>query len=111
MALAGRRIAPWPADPRRCPRVAEGESEKEIVMALLKLAALGALGYVAWKYIEKQQSDSPAAFANSEKTGDNFAKVRDAGPEAMADKPKREWSKADQQSDESFPASDPPSTY
>ena len=33
-------------------------------MALLKLAALGALGYVAYKYIEGQKSASPAAFAN-----------------------------------------------
>jgi hypothetical protein len=80
-------------------------------MAMLKLAALGALGYVAWKYIQKQQSDSPAAFATGQPGDENFAKVRDAGPEAMADKPKREWSRADQQSDESFPASDPPSTY
>jgi hypothetical protein len=111
MALAGRRIDPPATDPRGRLRVAEGESEKEIVMALLKLAALGALGYVAWKYIEKQRSDSPAAFATGQPGGENFAKVRDAGPEAMADKPKREWSKADQQSDESFPASDPPSTY
>jgi len=80
-------------------------------MALLKLAALGALGYVAWKYIEKERSDSPAAFATGQPGDENFAKVRDAGPEAMADTPRREWSKADQQSDESFPASDPPSTY
>ena len=80
-------------------------------MALLKLAALGALGYVAYKYIAGQKSGSPAAFANNQKTGDNFAKVRDAGPEAMATTPQREWSKADEQSDQSFPASDPPSTY
>jgi uncharacterized membrane protein YebE (DUF533 family) len=80
-------------------------------MALFKLAALGTLGYVAYKYWQNTQSDSPAAFATGQTTGDNFAKVRDAGPEAMADKPKREWSKADEQSDQSFPASDPPSTY
>ena len=80
-------------------------------MALLKLAALGALGYVAYKYIESQKSVSPAAFANDQKTGDNFAKVRDAGPEAMADQPKRAWSKTDEESDQSFPASDPPSNY
>ena len=80
-------------------------------MALLKLAALGALGYVAYKYLEGQKSDSPAAFANNQTTGDNFAKVRDAGPEAMADQPKRDWSKIDEESDQSFPASDPPSNY
>ena len=84
---------------------------KETIMALLKLAALGALGYVAYKYLEGQKSDSPAAFANNQTTGDNFAKVRDAGPEAMADHPTRDWSKIDEESDQSFPASDPPSNY
>ena len=81
-------------------------------MALLKLAALGALGYVAYKFYETEKSDSPAAFAPGQPGGDeNFAKVRDAGPEAMADKPQRGWSKTDEQSDQSFPASDPPSNY
>ena len=36
--------------------------------------------------------------------------VRPAGPEDMRDPPKR-WDKVDEQSDESFPASDPPSNY
>ena len=80
-------------------------------MALLKLAALGALGYVGWKYYEKASDQSPPAFATGQEPGENVAKVRDAGPEAMADTPQREWSKADQASDESFPASDPPATY
>ena len=80
-------------------------------MALLKLAALGALGYVGWKYYEKSKDRSPPAFAIGQEPGENLAKVRDAGPEAMADKPRREWTAADQASDESFPASDPPGTY
>ena len=80
-------------------------------MALLKLAALAALGYVGWKYYEKTRDKSPPAFAMGQEPGENLAKVRDAGPHAMADKPKREWSKEDQASDESFPASDPPATY
>ncbi len=70
-------------------------------MALLKLAALAALGYVGYKYNEKSRDEGHAA----------FAKVRDAGPHAMADPPKREWTVEDQMSDESFPASDPPGTY
>ena len=80
-------------------------------MALLKLAALGALGYVGWKYYAKSRNEGHAAFATGQSPGENFAKVRDAGPEAMADRPKREWTAADQASDESFPASDPSATY
>lgn len=79
-------------------------------MALFKLAALGALGYVGYKYLKSEKEQSPAAFANGQTPGDNFSKVRDAGPSAMAD-PQAKWSKTDEQSDESFPASDPPSTY
>lgn len=79
-------------------------------MALLKLAALGALGYVGYKYVKAEKDRSPAAFAGDQKSGANFSKVRDAGPGAMADSPQT-WSKVDQRSDESFPASDPPSTY
>jgi uncharacterized membrane protein YebE (DUF533 family) len=80
-------------------------------MGLLRLAALGALGYVGYKWYEKSRDDSEAAFAPGQGSGENFAKVRDAGPGAMADTPQREWTKEDQASDESFPASDPPATY
>ncbi len=34
--------------------------------------------------------------------------VRDAGPDAMKDKPRRAWDEVDEAADESFPASDPP---
>jgi hypothetical protein len=37
-------------------------------------------------------------------------KVRDAGPGAMENPPKR-WDEADEASDESFPASDQPAKY
>jgi hypothetical protein len=37
-------------------------------------------------------------------------KVRDAGPDAMKNPPKR-WDPEDEASDESFPASDPPAKY
>jgi len=36
--------------------------------------------------------------------------VRPAGPETMQDKPPK-WEKVDEESDESFPASDPPGNY
>ena len=75
---------------------------------LLKLAALGALGYVGYRYYQHHNS-SRAAFAGDQPAGDNA--VRDAGPEAMRDRTRREWTKEDEASDESFPASDPPATY
>lgn len=74
---------------------------------LLKALALGALGYAGYKYYEKKQKGSRAAFAGNQ--GD--ALIRDAGPATMRDKPARHWSKTDEESDESFPASDPPANY
>ena len=73
---------------------------------ILKLAALGALGYAGYRYYEKNQNRSQPAFAG----GQGRARIRDAGPEAMRDKP-QQWSKTDEASDESFPASDPPANY
>ncbi len=74
-------------------------------MAILKLAALSALGYAGYKYFENHKADH-AAFAGNQGKAD----VRDAGPAAMRDKPSS-WNDTDQASDESFPASDPPATY
>lgn len=81
-------------------------------MGLLRLAALGGLGYAVWRAIT-QSGDGRlqhVGFAPGETDGENFAKVRHAGPEAMRSDPET-WSKRDQALDESFPASDPPSTY
>lgn len=74
---------------------------------LIKLAALGALGFVGYKYYEKNKKADHAAFAGNQGSAD----IRDAGPETMRDEPQREWTKADEESDESFPASDPPANY
>lgn len=79
-------------------------------MSIVKIAALGALGYLGFKYLGKSRQDKNEAFAEGEAGGENFAQIRNAGPAAMADKPK-DWSKTDQASDESFPASDPPGNY
>lgn len=68
-------------------------------MGLIKMAVAGAAGYALYKYATK---DNEAAYAGGQ--------IRDAGPEAMQQPPKS-WSKVDEASDESFPASDPPSTY
>jgi uncharacterized protein with GYD domain len=54
-----------------------------------------------------------AAFSDPERApveeGSCYGLVRPAGSENMRDKPRRPWDRIDQASDESFPASDPPS--
>jgi hypothetical protein len=79
-------------------------------MGLIRLALTGAAGYAFYKYATRD-ANGQAAFAGGSKDGnDNFSKVRDAGTEGMSNAP-RTWNKVDEASDESFPASDPPSTY
>lgn len=82
-------------------------------MGWLKIAAVAAAGYAGVRYClgGKSRRNSQAAFAAGQADPENFAQVRDAGPGAMRDPANRPWSKVDQQSDESFPASDPPGTY
>lgn len=80
-------------------------------MGLIRLAALGALGYAGYRYFSAGRGDGGVAFASGQGDEENFARVRDAGPEAMGDPPRRAWTAADEASDESFPASDPPATY
>jgi hypothetical protein len=59
-----------------------------------------------WKRLfGKKEHEAPAAFADGQR-----GEVRDAGPGAMRDPPKN-WSKTDEEDDESFPASDPPGNY
>ncbi|MDF8333193.1 hypothetical protein [Novosphingobium cyanobacteriorum] len=80
-------------------------------MALFKLAAAATVGYFIWKASKQTASNAePAAFATGEGSGENFSKVRSAGTEGMRSDPPK-WDKVDQAGDESFPASDPPSTY
>jgi hypothetical protein len=80
-------------------------------MGLLRLAAIGGIGYAVWKAISGSGGKlQHAGFAPGASAGANFAKVRTAGPEGMRSNPP-EWDKTDQAMDESFPASDPPATY
>lgn len=80
-------------------------------MSLLHWGALGAAGYAIYCAFRHRKVDAaPAAFAAGEDPGANFAKVRTAGTGGMREAPPR-WDKIDEASDESFPASDPPSTY
>lgn len=55
-------------------------------------------------------SEAAPAFRDGKKPGPDAAEiqVRPAGPEGMRGTPRRPWTKADEASDESFPASDPP---
>lgn len=60
----------------------------------------------------KKSSDNAAAMRDGNKPGPKDApvQVRNAGPDAMKDKP-RKWDKVDEASDESFPASDSSAKY
>ena len=55
------------------------------------------------------QSPHGAALADGETEAENLDQTRNAGPAAMRDSDARDWDAADEASDESFPASDPPS--
>ena len=80
-------------------------------MGLLRLAALGGLGYAVWRAVTGNPGKlQHAGFAAGETDGENFAKIRNAGAESMRSDPPK-WDKQDQAIDESFPASDPPATY
>ncbi|MGB3797225.1 MAG: hypothetical protein WA957_13075 [Alteraurantiacibacter sp.] len=80
---------------------------------LIKLAALGALGYAGYRYYDKNmRQDQNEAFAAGQAGGANHQQIRDSGPGAMRDKPKKDtWTEVDEELDESFPASDPPANY
>ena len=79
-------------------------------MGIVRMAVLGALGYFGYRKYREYQRDGNAAF-DEDQPDNPGPDVRDAGPEAMRDKPRREWTKEDEESDESFPASDPPANY
>jgi hypothetical protein len=82
-------------------------------MSLLKIAFASAIAYGLYRYVTSARPDkgSPrrAAFAHGESTP-GPVEVRNAGPDAMASAPPKKWDKVDQASDESYPASDPPSS-
>ena len=76
----------------------------------IKLLGLGALGYFGYRLFRKNGAPGHAAYAANQPYG-SHTDIRDAGPGAMRDRSSREWSKVDEESDESFPASDPPANY
>lgn len=80
-------------------------------MKFLRLAAFGGLAYGAWRLLRGEGRRVNAAFAEGQGEEGNATQVRDAGPEAMRDPCLQPWTEADEDSDESFPASDPPGNY
>jgi len=75
----------------------------------------GAAAYTVWN--RSRQGAAPQRLAPAFRDGqpqgptdpDCHSQVRNAGPEHMRDDVRRPWSVVDEASDESFPASDPPS--
>ncbi|WP_448191225.1 hypothetical protein [Azospirillum sp. sgz301742] len=75
----------------------------------------GAAAYAAWN--QYRRSARPQRLAPAFRDGlpvgptdpDCHSQVRNAGPGAMRDDTRRPWTDVDEASDESFPASDPPS--
>jgi hypothetical protein len=93
---------------------------------------LAGAAVLAWRYFSQRRAeenayalpeDALAPFANAPIAADPAEQkhhdastgtgthVRGAGPAGMRDDPVRHWDEVDQASDESFPASDPPSYY
>lgn len=91
-----------------------GVSRNQAVGALAVTAVGIGVGLLLnWlRHRDDDQYFSPAAFADGERTHrENFDQTRAAGPDAMRDKDGHDWDRVDQALDESFPASDPASTY
>lgn len=85
-----------------------GWSRGTAIFATIGAAATGYLAVSAFSRMSRSKKRRGAAFAESERdAARDFSATRAAGPEAMRDPPKQ-WDAADQASDESFPASDPP---
>jgi hypothetical protein len=80
--------------------------------AIFATVGAAALGYLAVSSYQRASSrragGGGAALSEREQhAAEDFSSTRSAGRGAMRDPPK-EWSRADETSDESFPASDPP---
>jgi hypothetical protein len=76
------------------------------------LAGIGASAWLKSRLDAQRNAQAPAAaFAGEGAHVDSPVHTRDAGPDNMRDDAGPGWDKTDQASDESFPASDPPSNY
>lgn len=79
---------------------------------MFKLAIFALVaGAAAITYARRNKSPPRNAAFDKAQPHASHTDVRDAGPQAMRDKPRREWTETDEDLDESFPASDPPGGY
>ncbi len=74
---------------------------------LVRMGLLAGVGATLYSLFRKNRAEQETGAAPVYSSG----VVRNAGPEEQPDIDARTWDKVDEQSDESFPASDPPSTY
>lgn len=87
-----------------------GSEEDERVTWLIERAARAILAKIALSHASPGSRKRNAAYA-PDQPHSSHTDVRDAGPSAMRDAPRRDWTEIDEDLDESFPASDPPGGY
>lgn len=76
---------------------------------ILSMLAIGGAAYALLRKSDRR-SGGNAAYSDDQPR-ESHDDVRDAGPDAMRDQPRRKWTEVDENSDQSFPASDPPGNY
>jgi hypothetical protein len=76
------------------------------ILASIGAAALGYVAVTAYRRLGDRKPRAAALSEDEQHAAGDFSATRSAGPDAMRDPP-GSWSRADQASDESFPASDP----
>jgi len=79
--------------------------------SILAILGAGLAGYFGVTLLQRRSQSrnprAPALAGGDRHAAKDFSSTRSAGPEAMRDPPEQ-WTRADEASDESFPASDPP---
>ncbi|HEX8126856.1 MAG TPA: hypothetical protein VF548_14875 [Allosphingosinicella sp.] len=89
-------------------------ARKGAILTGIAAACVAGLGYAAASLLRRRSAGGAAPGSRPAISGSGgygavgeSGAARSAGPDAMRDPPK-DWDEADQASDESFPASDPP---